>query len=117
MSISSTPTELMPGIEEGSPRWILSMLLRDRETLLQHIFNRFYVGRIAAALFLMTASMLTIYGAIMGCNTGWHQAASSAVKLPLLYLLSLLICFPFLFVINTLMGSRIGVLQTLTMIF
>jgi hypothetical protein len=56
------------------------------------------------------------YGAIMGLSGSGPQAISSAVKLPLLYLLSLAVCFPVLYVVNVLMGSRLGFAQTLALI-
>jgi hypothetical protein len=39
--------------------------------------------------------------------TGWEQAAASAVKVPLLFLLALLVTLPSLYVFNALVGSRL----------
>ena len=41
---------------------------------------------------------------------------SSGLKVPALYLLTLLVCYPVLFIILVLMGSRLGFLQTLALI-
>lgn len=53
-----------------------------------------------------------IYGATMGMSHSWQQAMSSAVKVPLLYLLTLLICIPTLHFIGLFLGSRITFLQS-----
>lgn len=53
-----------------------------------------------------------IYGATMGLSHSWQQALSSAVKVPLLYLLTLLICIPTLHFIGLFLGSRITFLQS-----
>lgn len=96
----------------GSLGWIVEQTLRDREALLEYIFEASSLGRLTGMLMAANGAMLAIYGAIVGSGSGWAQALSSAVKLPLLYLLSLLICFPALYIINVLMGSRMGLLQT-----
>jgi hypothetical protein len=116
MVASSTSAESMILVASGSPRWVLQQLLRDREGLLECIFERTHLKKIALILLLSNAILLSAYGAMMGLSAGWEQLGSSALKLPLLYLFSLLICFPVLYVINALMGSRLGVLQAFTMI-
>ena len=51
------------------------------------------------------------YGLAMGLPGGLRQAVSSALKVPALFLCSLLICFPALYVITVLIGSRFSVSQ------
>jgi len=50
--------------------------------------------------------LLALYGATAGANAGGLQALSAAIKLPLLFLGTLAICFPGFFVIQVLGGSR-----------
>ena len=57
-----------------------------------------------------------IYGAIMGSYNGVFQAASSAVKMPLLFLAIILICFPAFFVIQTVLGSKLTLGQMISII-
>ena len=52
----------------------------------------------------------------LGSSVSWAQAASSAMKVPLLYILSLVVCLPVLYIINILMGSRLGFRQTVALI-
>jgi hypothetical protein len=47
---------------------------------------------------------------------GLLQTLSSAVKVPALYLLSVAICFPLLYIVLVLMGARLRFVQTLSLI-
>ena len=57
-----------------------------------------------------------IYGVVMGSYNGVFQAISSGVKVPLLFLLSLLVCFPAFFILQHVLGSKLGLWQMLTVI-
>jgi hypothetical protein len=52
----------------------------------------------------------------MGISAGWRQALASAIKTPLLFLLTLAVCFPALHVINILLGSRLSLAQTINIL-
>ncbi|RPI01521.1 MAG: hypothetical protein EHM72_06245 [Calditrichaeota bacterium] len=65
-------------------------------------------------LLLLIFSM--VYGAIMGSYNGWLQSLSSAVKMPMLFLLIILICFPAFFVIQTVLGSKLTISQMISII-
>lgn len=63
------------------------------------------------------------YGACMGCfalfKTGgpsWPQLLASAVKVPLLFFLTLLVTFPSLYVFNALVGSRLSLASALRLL-
>jgi hypothetical protein len=58
------------------------------------------------ALLLCSSIFFAVYGAIIGSSHSWAQALSSTVKLPALYLITLIICFPTLYFFNILFGSR-----------
>ena len=58
----------------------------------------------------------SIYGATMGIAHSWQQALSSAFKVPLLYLLTLLICIPTLHFIGLFLGSRITFTQSVSVL-
>jgi len=57
-----------------------------------------------------------LYGVVMGSYNGVLQAISSGIKVPLLLALSVLICFPAFFIIQHVLGSKIGFAQMLTVI-
>ncbi len=52
-----------------------------------------------------------LYGIVMGSYNGFKQAISSGIKVPLLFSLALLVCFPAFFVIQHVIGSRLGFWQ------
>jgi len=71
--------------------------------------------------------LIVLLGMIYGFGTGtfalfkeggpsWPQFFASAVKIPLLFLLTLLITFPSLYVFNALVGSRLSALSTLRLL-
>ncbi|HEY9674264.1 MAG TPA: actin-binding WH2 domain-containing protein [Waterburya sp.] len=85
---------------------VLIELLRDRALFLDEIRSGIKLKSKSTALLICSSIFFAIYGAIIGSFNGWEQALSSAVKLPSLYLITLIICFPTLYFFNTLFGSR-----------
>jgi hypothetical protein len=57
-----------------------------------------------------------VYGFIMGSYNSVLQAISSAIKMPVLILLIIIICFPAFYVIQTVLGSRLSVGQMISII-
>lgn len=53
---------------------------------------------------------------MLGAERGFLQTLGSGVKVPALYLLTVTICFPVLFIVLVLMGSKLGFVQTLCLI-
>lgn len=85
---------------------VLIDLLRDRSTFLEEIRSGVKLETKSAALLLCSSIFFAVYGAIIGSSHSWAQALSSGVKLPALYLITLIICFPTLYFFNILFGSR-----------
>jgi uncharacterized membrane protein len=85
---------------------VLIGLLRDRTSFLEEIRSGLKLTSKSTALLTCSSIFFAIYGGIIGSFNGWQQALSSAVKLPALYLITLIICFPTLYFFNTLFGSR-----------
>ncbi len=57
-----------------------------------------------------------LYGAATGAYASPAQAVSAAIKLPVLFLGTLAICFPGFFVIQVLVGSRLRLAQVLALV-
>ena len=72
-----------------------------------------YQRRIMGA-FGLTAIFAALYGVVMGSYNGPMQAVSSGIKLPILFLLSILICFPAFFMLQQVLGSKLGLGQMLS---
>ena len=94
---------------------VLIRLLRDRKTFLEEVRTSTKLESKIFSLLIASSLFFSIYGAILGAYGGGFQILSSAVKLPALYLLTLLICLPTLYFFDILSGSKLDFRQYLTM--
>jgi hypothetical protein len=85
---------------------VLIDLLRDRHGFMAEIGEGTRVTSKIAALLFSSSLFFAIYGLIVGSFSSWMQSLSSAIKLPILYLMTLTICLPTLYFFNILFGSR-----------
>lgn len=91
-------------------------LLSDRERFFAEVAEGEGLGaKLAHSLWTLVA-LCALYGAAAGAYAGPAQALSAAVKLPLLFLGTLAICFPGFFVLQVLLGSRLGLRQVLALV-
>ncbi|MCP2730140.1 actin-binding WH2 domain-containing protein [Limnofasciculus baicalensis] len=81
-------------------------LLRDRSLFLDEIRQGIKLDSKVTALLICSSIFFATYGGIIGSFHSWQQALSSGIKLPGLYLITLIICFPTLYFFNVLFGSR-----------
>ena len=58
-----------------------------------------------------------LYGIIMGSYNGALQGLVTGIKIPCLILLSLIICFPALYVVQSMIGSTMNIFQMANIIF
>jgi hypothetical protein len=93
----------------------LSQILSDREQFFAEVADGSDLrGKIRHSLITLLA-LCAFYGAGAGTYAGPLQAFSAAIKLPLLFLGTLAICFPGFFVIQVLVGSRLRLAQVLAL--
>lgn len=85
---------------------VMISLLRDRTLFLEEIRQSAKLPSKIFSLLVCSSLFLAIYGGIMGIYHSWMQALSSAVKLPALYLITLLVCLPTLYFSNIIFGSK-----------
>jgi len=96
---------------------LVDMLLREREAVSsEEALSRMRVLRLTVIVLLLAAA----YGVFMGvyaltsrATPEYRQVVSCMWKVPVLFLVTLLICFPSLYVFSTLLGSRLSFLATL----
>ncbi|OFX15163.1 MAG: hypothetical protein A2Z18_05695 [Armatimonadetes bacterium RBG_16_58_9] len=88
-------------------------LLRNREQVASDLQDESKVGGNTSASFKVFVGLSVLYGVIMGAHglihgraDGWKFVIATAAKLPLLFLLTLAICLPLLYVLNVLIGPR-----------
>jgi hypothetical protein len=74
------------------------------------------VDALILRMLLCSVISLAAYGAVLGASNGWLQALVSTVKLPLLFLVTLAICLPTLYLFNLVFGARLSVLQACALI-
>ncbi|BAZ38304.1 hypothetical protein NIES4101_42410 [Calothrix sp. NIES-4101] len=85
---------------------ILITFLRERQGFLEEVRQGVKLPSKIISLLVCSSLFLAIYGGIIGAYHSWMQALSSAVKLPALYLITLLICLPTLYFANIIFGSK-----------
>lgn len=85
---------------------VLVRLLRDRTEFIQEIHDGIKLTGKISAMLTSSFVLFAIYGAIIGSFHSGLQALSSAIKLPILYLLTLMICLPTLYIFSALFGAQ-----------
>ncbi|NJM62067.1 MAG: actin-binding WH2 domain-containing protein [Oscillatoriales cyanobacterium RU_3_3] len=95
---------------------VVMYLLRERQLFLEDIREGVKLKSKIFGLLIASTLFFAIYGAILGASSTWMQCLVSAVKLPALYLLTLIICFPTLYFFNVMFGSKRTFEQYLTLL-
>ena len=95
---------------------IVERILRDRAGIWDQIIAERELPKLILRMLLSIAICLAAYGAVLGASNSWLQALVSTVKLPLLFLATLAICLPTLYLFNLVFGARLSVLQTCALI-
>ncbi len=89
---------------------------QDKEASLESITDTRDIGRKIGSQFALVNLLALTYGVIMGCYNGFLQAVSSGIKMPVLFTLLLIICFPAFYVIQSVLGSRLTIGQMASII-
>jgi hypothetical protein len=95
---------------------VLIALLQDRNQFLQEILKGVKLQSKIIALLFASAIFFGIYGLILGSSHSILQSISSFIKLPALYLLTLIICFPTLYIFSVIFGSKRSFKQYLALL-
>jgi hypothetical protein len=95
---------------------IIETILRNRRKFFTEIRQKIDVGPKIQAMFLSSFVFLAVYGFVMGIDHSIPQAIASMFKLPILFLVTLLICTPSLHFFNILFGSKQTIGQTVALI-
>lgn len=85
---------------------ILMQFLRSRNEFIEEINQDINIDKKNISLLISSSIFFSIYGAIMGSLGSFLQILSSAIKLPALYLLTMVICLPTLFFFDVTNGSK-----------
>lgn len=84
---------------------------QDKENFFEKLTTDEHTFEKIVNQYLLLNICLFLYGVVMGSYNGFFQAISSGIKLPLLFSLALLVCFPAFFIIQHVLGSKLGFWQ------
>jgi len=104
------------GNSNGNGLLIVERILRDRDGIWRQIIEERSLKELTLQMLASSALSLALYGAVLGASNGWLQALSSTVKLPLLFLATLAICLPTLYLFNLVFGARLTMQQAVALI-
>ena len=95
---------------------IVERIFRERKGFFAEIKSNHQVGQKLAQMGIVATACLVLYGLVLGISHGIVQSLASAVKLPLLYGLTLLLSLPAFYFFTLLAGSRLTFGQTLSLL-
>ncbi|MFC4020889.1 hypothetical protein ACFOW4_23495 [Micromonospora sp. GCM10011542] len=95
---------------------VIERILRDRQGIWQQIVAERDLNALTGRMLASSAIALACYGAVLGAFHSVLMALTSALKLPLLFLVTLAICLPTLYLFNLVFGARLSVRQSLALV-
>jgi len=95
---------------------VIETILRNRYHFFAEIRDGIGLNEKMRAMLISSILFLALYGAVLGSTHSLPQTLSSAVKLPLLFLATLIICSPTLYFFNVLFGSNQSLTQNMALV-
>jgi len=103
-------------VAQASGLLVIERILRDRRGIWQQVVDDRDLNRLTGQMLISSTVALACYGAVLGSFHSVLMALTSAVKLPLLFLVTLAICLPTLYLFNLVFGARLSVRQSLALV-
>ena len=91
-------------------------ILRRPERFFLEISHGIAIREKMRAMFISSVVLFALYGALLGSTHSIWQTISSAIKLPLLFLITMLICAPALYIFSHLFNLRLHFGQSITLV-
>src|SRR5512136_1782362 len=95
---------------------VIETILRNRYHFFIEIRDGIGLREKMRAMLISSVIFFALYGAVLGSTHSLWQALSSAVKLPILFLATLVVCSPTLYFFNVLFGSNQSLTQNVALI-
>ncbi len=95
---------------------MIERILRDRQGIWQQVVEDRELPKLVGQMLASSGVALAVYGAVLGSFHSVLMALTSAVKLPLLFLVTLAICLPTLYLFNLVFGARLSIRQSLALV-
>jgi hypothetical protein len=105
-----------PGLARLKELTLIDRLLRDPDQFFGEIGQGSGLREKMRAMLLGSLAYLALYGGLLGSTHSLEQSLSSAAKLPLLFLATLLICAPALYLFNILFGANQRLSQSVMLV-
>ncbi len=90
--------------------------LQNREEFFARVTSDEVGGAVIFKQYLLMSLFTFLYGVIMGSYNSVLQALVAGVKVTVMFSGAIIICFPALFIIQYILGSRLGLKQMITII-
>jgi hypothetical protein len=90
--------------------------LNDKEAYFEKITKDDIPLRDIITFIFLVGLLAFIYGTVMGSYHSFLQAAFAGIKLSFLFIMTLAICFPALFIVQLILGSKLKLSQMLSII-
>lgn len=95
----------------------LRSLLSDRERFFEEVVEGAALRDKLRYAVVTVVVLSGFFGLVAGAYSGPAQAVSAGIKLPFLFFATFAVCFPALFVVQVLVGSRLRLLQVVVLVF
>lgn len=95
---------------------VVEAILRNRQHFFEEIRENKGIGEKIQGMLIASLIFLALYGAVLGSTHSLIQAVISAAKLPLLFLATMFICIPTLYIFSVLCGSTLRLNQTIALV-
>jgi hypothetical protein len=105
-----------PGLVRLRGLTLIDHLLRDPDQFFAEIGRGSGLREKMRVMLLGSLACLALYGGLLGSTHSLGQSLSSAAKLPLLFLATLLICAPALYLFNILFGANQRLSQSVMLV-
>jgi hypothetical protein len=103
-------------VDTSARSFVIERILRDRGGIWRQIDEERNLRGLSTQMLTTSVISFAIFGLVLGSSNGLGQALSSMVKLPLLFLATLAICLPTLYLFNLVFGARLSIDQTVALI-
>jgi hypothetical protein len=96
---------------------LIEWLLKYQKTVFEDILEERDLGRYLVDSIIVTILGGVFYGLVVGISVGGWQILYNPVKMPWIFIFTLLLCLPSLYVFSAYAGSRLSLAQTAAVAF
>jgi hypothetical protein len=100
----------------SSYRDFLAALLSNRDLFFEEVVDGVGLGTKLRYSGFTVFALAGFFGLVAGAYSGPAQAISAGIKLPLLFFVTFVICFPAFYVVQVLVGSRLRLPQVVVLV-